>query len=212
MRVLKKFTYISPKAKNLMQANELARQAFSEIKEAILKNCTDDSGKFTINSSEKNCNGVVPVKEGIYRYLEERCEWFREKPLAYFENAKKGGPIDVYKEFGDRNNPFSVGLEFETGNISSAHRSMNKLLLGIQHEDLQMAFLIMPIKKLAHYLTDRIANYEELAPYFLLLENFPFVVFGFDADNYDENKETTPPFPKGKDGMSQRNIRKWQNH
>ena len=202
-------SYVSTKADHLIQTNDLAHQAFIEIKDSILQNCTDDSGEFTINSSEKNCNGVVPVKEGIYRYLEAYYEWFREKPLAYFEDAQKGGPIDVYKEFGDRIHPFNVGLEFETGNISSAHRSMNKLCMGIKHGDLQMAFLIMPIKRLAYYLTDRVSNYEELAPYFGLLDDFPIVVFGFDADHYDP---TAPLLAKGRDGMSKRNIRKWQNY
>ena len=202
-------SYVSIKADYLMQTNDLAHQAFIEIEDSILQNCTDDSGEFTINSSEKNCNGVVPVKEGIYRRLEAYYEWFREKPLAYFEDAQKGGPIDVYKEFGDRRHPFNVGLEFETGNISSAHRSMNKLCMGIKHGDLQMAFLIMPIKRLAYYLTDRVSNYEELAPYFGLLDDFPIVVFGFDADHYDP---TAPLLAKGRDGMSKRNIRKWQNY
>lgn len=202
-------SYVSTKADYLIQTNDLAHQAFIEIEDSILQNCTDDSGEFTINSSEKNCNGVVPVKEGIYRRLEAYYEWFREKPLAYFEDAQKGGPIDVYKEFGDRIHPFNVGLEFETGNISSAHRSMNKLCMGIKHGDLQMAFLIMPIKHLAYYLTDRVSNYEELAPYFGLLDDFPIVVFGFDADHYDP---TAPLLAKGRDGMSKRNIRKWQNY
>lgn len=202
-------SYISARADYLIQTNDLAHQADIEIEDSILQNCTDTSGEFTINSSEKNCNGVVPVKEGIYHRLETYYEWFREKPLAYFEDAQKGGPIDVYKEFGDRFHPFNVGLKFETGNISSAHRSMNKLCMGIKHGDLQMAFLIMPIKRLAYYLTDRVSNYEELAPYFGLLDDFPIVVFGFDADHYDPR---APLLPKGRDGMSKRNIRKWQNY
>lgn len=202
-------SYVSTRADFLMQTNDLAHQAFIEIEDSILQNSTDNSGRFIINSSEKNCNGVVPVKEGIYRRLETYYDWFREKPLAYFEDAKKGGPIDVYKEFGDHDNPFNVGLEFETGNISSAHRSMNKLCIGIKHGDLQMAFLIMPIKRLAYYLTDRVSNYEELVPYLDLWDDFPIVVFGFDADYYDP---TAPLLAKGSDGMSKRNIRKWQNY
>lgn len=202
-------SYVSARADFLIQTNDLAHQAFIEIEDSILQNCTDDSGDFTINSSGKNCNGVVPVKEGIYRRLETCYKWFREKPLAYFEDAQKGGPIDVYKEFGDNTHPFNVGLEFETGNISSAHRSMNKLCMGIKHGDLQMAFLIMPIKRLAYYLTDRVSNYEELAPYFGLLDDFPIVIFGFDADHYDPS---APLLAKGRDGMSKRNIRKWQNY
>ena len=113
----------------------------------------------------------------------------------------------MYKEFTNHTPPFNVGLEFETGNISSAHRALNKLLIGIINDDLQMAFLIMPIKRLAYYLTDRVSTYEEFEPYIIKLGiNFPIVVFGFDADHYDPE---APLLPKGRDGMSKRSIRKW---
>ena len=201
--------FVSEAADRLIETNPNAKKAFLEIIDAILQNHSVGSTEFVINSSTKNCNGVVPIKESIYERLETHYLWFREKPLRYFENAQKGGPIDVYKEFGSPTDSFNVGLEFETGNISSAHRSMNKLCVGIKHGDLHMAFLIMPIKKLAYYLTDRVSNYEELAPYFDLLNDYPIVVFGFDADGYSP---TAPLLEKGRDGMSKRNIRKWQNY
>lgn len=105
-----------------------------------------------INNSAKNCNGVVPVKEGCYQLLEEEYDWYREKPLATF--FEKGGPIDVYKEFSDNYSVLRIGLEFETGNISSAHRSMNKLALGLANNDIDLAVLMMPIHDLSYYLTD----------------------------------------------------------
>lgn len=200
--------YRSPIANDLLVRNPLAEQAYLEVETSIRQNVTEGYDRFIINSSKKNCNGVVPVKEKIYQQLEERYGWFREKPLPYLKNvAQKGGPIDVYKPFGNMAPYFKVGLEFETGNISSAHRSMNKLCVGIQKEDIDMAILMMPMKKLAYYLTDRVSNYEELQPYFLLLDNYPFVVFGFDADEYSLS---TPLLPKGKDGMSERAIHKWR--
>ena len=133
---------------------------------------------------------------------------YREKPLTYFhKDAQKGGPIDVYKEFITGHSFFRAGLEFETGNISSAHRSMNKLCVGIKKGELDLAMLMMPTKNMSFYLTDRVSNYEELEPYFLLLDEVPFVVFGFDAEEYSVD---APLLPKGKDGMSPRTIRKWQ--
>lgn len=60
---------------------------------------------------------------------------------------------------------------------------------------------------MSFYLTDRVSNYEELEPYFLLLDEVPFIVFGFDAEEYSAD---APLLPKGKDGMSPRTIRKWQ--
>lgn len=55
-------------------------------------------------------------------------------------------------------------------------------------------------------MTDRVSNYEELEPYFPLLDDTTFVVFGFDAEEYSPD---VPLLPKGKDGMSPRTIRKW---
>lgn len=200
--------YRSPTVVELLSNSTLARQAYSEIEDSILSNHTEGLDYFAINNSAKNCNGVVPIKEKIYEKLEIEYHWFREKPLSYLQDeAKKGGPIDVYKRFGPP--PFfKVGLEFETGNISSAHRSMNKLCLGLSTGDLDMAILMMPIHKMSFYLTDRVSNYEELEPYFPLLDPYPFVVFGFDAEDYNQNATL---LPKGKDGMSKRAIHKWKD-
>ena len=84
---------------------------------------------------------------------------------------------------------------------------MNKLCAGIKKGELALAMLMMPIKKMSFYLTDRVSNYEELEPYFLLLDDIPFVVFGFDAEEYSKD---APLLPKGKEGMSPRTIRKRQ--
>lgn len=201
-------SYISKAAKKLMNRSPLAKQAFSEVEQSIKNNVTLHQSVFILNDSKKNCNGVVPIKEKCYEILEEQFHWFREKPLAYFQNdAQKGGPIDVYKEFETGIEVFKVGLEFETGNISSAHRSLNKLRIGIKKHELDLAILMMPVKRMSFYLTDRVSNYEELEPYFLLLDDIPFIVLGFDAEKYSPN---VPVLPKGKDGMSPRTIRKWQ--
>ncbi len=200
--------YISPAARHLIQSNPLAERAYKEVAFSIFKNVTPGHDIFILNNTTKNCNGVVPVKEQCYQILEEDYGWYREKPLSYFhDDAQKGGPIDVYKEFYYNKHFLYAGLEFETGNISSAHRSMNKLHIGILKGEITIAFLMMPIKKMAFYLTDRVSNYEELEPYFLLLKNVPFVIFGFNAEEYDPN---APLLPKGKDGMSPRTIHKWK--
>ena len=71
-----------------------------------------------------------------------------------------------------------------------------------------MAVLMMPVNRMSFYLTDRVSNYEELEPYFPLLDSYPFIVFGFDAEVYDQ---TAPLLPKGKDGMSKRAVHKWKD-
>lgn len=200
--------YMSDAAELLISKDELAAQAYKEVQFSILNNITSGSDHFILNCTQKNCNGVVPIKDKCYQILEEQLGWYREKPLIYFsKDAQKGGPIDVYKEFVDVSRILRVGLEFETGNISSAHRSMNKLRIGIEKGELDLAMLMMPIKEMAFYLTDRISNYEELEPYFFLQDEVPFLVFGFDAEEYSK---LVQPLPKGKDGMSPRTIRKWK--
>ena len=192
--------YITIPAEQLMNRSPLAAQAYHEVIASI------NNMIGTINNSSKNCNGVVPIKEGCYELLEEHFGWYREKPLDSF--SEKGGPIDVYKEFDNGVEFRRVGLEFETGNISSAHRSMNKLAIGIENHDIEFGILLMPIHKLSYYLTDRVSNYEELEQYFSLVDSYPFAFLGFDAEDYSENY---PILPKGKDGMSPRSIRKWKH-
>lgn len=191
-------SYITPPANHLLHSSQLAKQAYYEIEQAI-NNMIGD-----INNSSKNCNGVVPVKEGCYRTLEEQYDWYREKPLDVL--SEKGGPIDVYKIFADDHESLRVGLEFETGNISSAHRSMNKLSLGLSQGELDLALIIMPISALSYFFTDRISNYEELQPYYSLVDSYSFIFLGFDAENYSDSY---PILPKGKDGMSERSKHLW---
>lgn len=192
--------YITNDAQDLIDNDPIANLAFREIADSI------NSMVSIINNTEKNCNGVVPLKEPCYRMLEETYGWYREKPLDIL--SEKGGPIDVYKSFSDGDGFFNVGIEFETGNISSAHRSMNKLHLGIHNKELHLAVLMMPMHRLSYYLTDRVSNYEELRPYFSLVSGVPFIIIGFDVENYSLD---VPGLAKGRDGMSNRSVRKWKN-
>lgn len=203
--------YFTPVAKKLLENDELYKQACNEVINSITSTVWPiGSESFIINASEKNVNGVVPLKERCYIELEESYLWYREKPLHVLKHEKqKGGPIDVYKEFSGEDQIIRhVGLEFETGNISSAHRSMNKLLLGLNRREIDLAMILMPIKNLSYYLTDRVANYEELEPYFENANNHAFIFLGFNADHYSYGNDV-PIIPKGKDGMSSRSIRKW---
>ena len=189
------------KAINLLKTSLLAKQAYEEI-DVSISNMIGN-----INNLEKNYNGVIPLKDGCYKMLEEEFLWYREKPLLTLSQSK-GGPIDVYKEFMSPFECIRVGLEFETGNISSAHRSMNKLSLGLANNELDLAVILMPVSSLSYYLTDRVSNYEELEPYFDLVKKYPFIFIGFDAEAYSD---CFPALPKGKDGMSERAIHKWKD-
>ena len=60
-----------------------------------------------------------------------------------------------------------------------------------------MIFLVLPVFNLAQFLTDRVANYEEIEAYFPLLNDKPFVALGFDAESYSPDYAI---FEKGNDG------------
>lgn len=202
--------YMTREAEELVNNDILFKQSYDEVVASICSSVWPmDSKTFTVNNTEKNGNGVVPVKELCYVMLENTYNWFREKPLNVLKlEKKKGGPIDVYKEFMENNDLKRVGLEFETGNISSAHRSMNKLLLGLNREEIDLAIILMPVYELSYYLTDRVSNYEELEPYFENTESKAFIYIGFNADAFNPS---VPFIPKGKDGMSNRSIKKWKD-
>lgn len=201
-------TYITPAAQRLLESSEGARQAYEEVRQSILRNTNKDN-KFYFNDSMKKGNGVRPVKHECYRILEEEYGWYREKPLNVLKHKyHKGGPIDVYKEYPQYEPVFKAGLEFETGNVSSAHRSANKLRLGMKYDELDISFLMMPIEYMHKFLTDRVSNYEEIEPYMEVYDEVPMIFFGFEADVYDKE---FPFLPKGKDGMSDRSIRKWSD-
>lgn len=208
MKVSKEF--ITEEARHLITHDERARQAYEEVVRSItVPVWPPGASSFTIREG-KNENGVVPIKDLCYSQLEDVFNWYREKDLAVLKTEKeKGGPLDVYKEYGHGEDNLRVGLEFETGNISSAHRSMNKIALGLNRSELDLAMILLPVHTLAYHLTDRISNFEELEPYFELMFGKAFICIGFDADSISAS-DTIPYIPKGKDGMSKRSKKKWK--
>lgn len=111
-------------------------------------------------------NGVVPIREAFVGALFD-IGWTCEMPFP-LEGVKDGarfGPMDAAKQYG-RQPPFMV--EWETGNISSSHRSMNKMAIGLIEGVIAGGVLVVPTSALARYLTDRIGNVRELEPYFPL--------------------------------------------
>lgn len=101
-------------------------------------------------------NGVVPIKIGLMEEL-ERQGWIREGRV----NLKGLGKLDAVLETRHG----IVALEWETGNISSSHRALNKMSLGLMKGVLACGILVVPSRNLYRYLTDRVSNMEELEPY-----------------------------------------------
>jgi hypothetical protein len=112
-------------------------------------------------------NGVRPIKESFVENLLARG-WTPEHPfpLRIENSASQLGAMDAGKVFGDDGDFCAV--EWETGNISSSHRALNKLSLGLIKESICLGVLVVPTVELARYLTDRVGNLRELVPYFYL--------------------------------------------
>ena len=157
-------------------------------------------------------NGVVPIKAKPMQVLKANG-WTPEYRWAITnqadteadpeEKTRKGskpGNIDAAKHYDQG----LVVVEWETGNISSSHRAINKMALGLVEKKCIAGILIVPNMKLAKYLTDRIGNIEELRPYFPLWKSLnvadgvlELVVIEQDGESFD-----APKIPKGKDGRS----------
>jgi len=148
------------------------------------------SEKFTIypESGKKRGqgNGVKPIKEGLMVAL-ARVGWKLEHRLD-FATAKKPGKLDAVLQ--SAHGP--VALEWETGNISSSHRALNKMSLGLLKGKLAAGVLIVPSRKLYKYLTDRVGNIDEIDPYLDLWRSIPYpqgvlevVVVEQDAESLD---------------------------
>lgn len=69
-----------------------------------------------------------------------------------------------------------IAIEWETGNISSSHRSMNKLAIALSNGIVEVGVLIVPSRKLYEHLTDRIGNIGELSGYLSMWEGLKAVV------------------------------------
>ncbi len=106
-------------------------------------------------------NGVVPIKLAFCSQLKE-FGWNLETPLR-IASRKNPGKLDATKGSPDGR---LVAVEWETGNISSSHRAINKMVLGILKGVLCAGVLVLPTREMYRFLTDRIGNFEEISPYF----------------------------------------------
>lgn len=145
-------------------------------------------------------NGVKPIKNELMQELRENG-WKLEEPLNV-ATLKRPGKLDavLYTSYG----PFAV--EYETGNISSSHRALNKMALGLLKGVLAGGILIVPSRQLYKYLTDRVGNIAELEPYLELWRSVPCNEGVLEVVVVEHDAESTkvPKIPKGTDGRALR--------
>jgi hypothetical protein len=156
-----------------------------------------DASIFRINP-QKKANGVKPIKTFCMQHLSQQG-WLLEQRLNI--TSGRPGPLDAVLKISEDN---FFALEWETGNISSSHRALNKMALGIQTQSLIGGILVLPSRKFYNYLTDRIGNYQELVPYFPLWKglNINHGYLAIIEIEHDTEDNQVPLIGKGTDGWA----------
>ncbi|WP_186372222.1 restriction endonuclease [Arthrobacter sp. KBS0702] len=188
---------------NKFQHGEAWEQAETEIEAAIHAVVWPPGAiDFTIQPARKG-NGVVPIKAECMSSL-KAAGWEVERRFGIPGDVRPG-PIDAQKEI----NGDVILLEWETGNISSSHRALNKMAVGIKSTNAIAGVLIVPSADCAKYLTDRIGNIRELRPYFPIWEEWAssygfLAIYVVEHDNVDSDVQL---IGKGLDGRARGAVR-----
>lgn len=153
----------------------------------------DESGKKRGEGS-----GVKPIRDMFCAKLEQ-LGWHLETKINIAARVRPG-PLDATIEVNDK----IFAVEWETGNISSSHRAVNKMALGIMTGALIGGALVLPTRKMYYYLTDRVGNFEELEPYFQIWKGLQcdegvLAIFAVEQDSVDSS---VPRIPKGTNGRA----------
>jgi hypothetical protein len=176
------------------------RGAVADVAESI-KRVTwpegNKAGEFAIypQSGKKSGegSGVVPIKKAFLETLASKDWQVADRKNPELFDAVKFAPGKNY-----------VAVEWETGNISSSHRSLNRFLRARIAGDCMGGILVLPTAELAQYLTDRVGNWEELEPYFPVIERYQWdrgalAVVAIEHDRVDLK---VPRIRKGTDGRA----------
>lgn len=121
--------------------------AWGEVQQAVaLTDWPHGTGSFTIypESGKKSGqgNGVKRIKVPCIRALRERG-WLVERLPSVGSSVLRTGDLDALKETPEG----YVAFEWETGNISSSHRALNKLFLTMKETNTIGSFLVVPAQQ-----------------------------------------------------------------
>ena len=175
----------------------------TDLKEAIeAVKWPKDSDKFILfddkGRGRGQGNGVVPIKKMFQSNLKDRG-WTLEKKLN-IATYRTPGKIDAVLKVDTK----YFAVEWETGNVSSSHRALNKMCIGLLQNKLVGGILILPTREMYQYLTDRIGNFAEIEPYLNLWKslNIKNGFLGIIKVEHDEVSKNVPRIPKGTDGRA----------
>jgi restriction endonuclease BamHI len=166
-------------------------------------------------------NGVNYLRSEFLKYMVTKEGWKSEGLVELAKtrpqvNTKLYPSLEDYQEpitsrFGGFDfattapNGTKIAIEWETGNISSSHRSLNKLSIALASGILQVGVLVIPSRLLYEHLTDRIGNIGELSGYLSFWESIKVTVpRGLLAISVVEHDELTddPNVPLNRPGLA----------
>lgn len=180
--------------------------------------------KIKLPNGQWQRNGVGYLRSRFLDYMKE-IEGWRTEGVVKLARDRDQPPIMLYpsrelyrepvtSDFGGFDfvttapNGTRIALEWETGNISSSHRSMNKLAVALCNGIVEIGVLIVPSRELYAHLTDRIGNIGELSGYLSMWEglksNVTRGVLAVTVVEHDEVTEDSslPYLPVGNDGRA----------
>ncbi len=175
-------------------------------------------------SKRWNRNGVVYLKKRFFDHMRVVEGWQAEAKVALAADRAQPS-IQLYPSLQSYREPITskfggfdlmttgnagtnIAIEWETGNISSSHRSMNKLAIALEAGVIQVGVMIVPSREFYTHLTDRIGNIGELSGYLAMWESLKFsVTRGLLALTVVEHDHLTdegnhPYLPLGNDGRA----------
>lgn len=217
------------------QGNVISSADWKAVHESYVRSITSidypaGSGSLTLRrktrlpNSQWSRNGVGYLKTRFLGHMKGEEGWQAEGGVDLGRNRVQP-PIKLYPSLESYREPITsdfggfdfmtigkggnkIAIEWETGNISSSHRSMNKLAIALGSGIVQVGVLILPSRDLYEHLTDRIGNIGELSGYLSMWESLKTsVTRGLLAVTVVEhdaltNADTHPYLPMGNDGRA----------
>ena len=180
--------------------------------------------KAKLANSQWTRNGVGYLRSRFLEHIQDVEKW-KAEGIVPLGRDREQPPATLYPSLEQYREPITsdfggfdfvtkghegsrVAIEWETGNISSSHRSMNKLAIALAAGILDAGVLIVPSRNLYEHLTDRIGNIGELSGYLSMWEGLKTTVkHGLLAITVVEHDEigtdpNIPYLPVGKDGRA----------
>lgn len=148
--------------------------------------------KVRLPNSQWKRNGVGYLRKEFLAFMRDHEGWESESDVSLSRDREQP-PLRLYPSMEEYREPITsdfggfdfmataandtrVAIEWETGNISSSHRSMNKLTIALSGGLVEVGVLIVPSRALYEHLTDRIGNIGELSGYLAMWEGLKSVV------------------------------------